>query len=65
VIATHMTWAALLAAGLVLAACNQGPDPAALPSAGPAGEQGPGYCDAPPADPDALEQWNELCLPDR
>jgi hypothetical protein len=51
---------------LLLAACNNPTPPGydAVPGDS-AGSAGPGYCESVPADPDEIEQWNQLCSPDR
>jgi hypothetical protein len=63
-------WGIVLAAGLGLAACSQGPmtppgPEAGMVSGGSAGASGSGYCEVPPADPDELDRWNQICMPDR
>jgi hypothetical protein len=60
----NVTWGLLLAGALALAACAD-TGTATAPAPESAGAAGPGYCDSPPADPDALENWNQLCMPDR
>ena len=56
----------LAAAALALAACAGNDMASPYPSGGgSAGAQGAGYCDSPPADPDALETWQQQCTPDR
>ncbi len=55
----------LLASVLALAACSNTTDMAPAPSGGSAGAEGPGYCDSPPANPDDLSDWNQLCSPQR
>ncbi|WP_299134961.1 hypothetical protein [uncultured Amaricoccus sp.] len=59
--------AGLAFAALCLAACANppAPDPNDTASGGSAGAQGPGYCDAPPADMTQMDRWNELCSPGR
>lgn len=53
----------LVASLFILAACDSGRAPD--PSGGAAGDMGPGYCDAPPAQADQLEHWNQTCMPAR
>ena len=54
----------LVAGALALAACaDTGTTTPLEPES--AGAAGPGYCDTPPANPDALENWNQLCMPNR
>ncbi len=50
----------LLAVLLLASACQ--PTPPA-PSGGAAGDMPAGYCDSPPANPEDLANWNELCAP--
>jgi hypothetical protein len=60
------TTCALLAAAsaLALAACTDTPTTATpLPTS--AAAAGPEFCETVPSDPDAIERWNELCMPDR
>jgi hypothetical protein len=60
------TTSALLAAGLLaLAACADNTATTPAPTGGSAGAEGIGYCDSPPSNPDELEDWNQLCMPER
>lgn len=52
----------LLAGGaLALLACQDTTGTAPAPSGGSAGAMGESYCEAPPADPEGMTQWNKLC----
>ena len=55
----------LLAAGaLALSACNATETvPEATVPGDSAGSAGPAYCEAPPSNPDDMEQWQQLCQP--
>lgn len=55
---------ALTLLGGLLAACSPGGDPEMEASGGSAGEMGPGFCEAPPSDPEQMAQWQDLCNPD-
>ncbi len=57
--------AGLAVAAFCLVACDAAPDPNNTSTGGAAGDQGPGYCDAPPADMTQLDHWNQLCSPGR
>ena len=50
---------------LALVACADNTATTAAPSGGSAGAEGIGYCNSPPSNPDDLEDWNELCMPNR
>ncbi len=61
-------YAPLAAAGalLLLAACNDPTPPGYNDVPGDsAGSAGPAYCESVPSNPDEIEQWNQLCSPDR
>jgi len=52
----------LLAGGvLALAACQQTTGTAPVPSGGSAGAMGESYCEAPPSNPDDMDNWEKLC----
>ena len=57
--------ALLVASLLALVACAENTAMAPAPSGGSAGAEGAGYCDSPPSNPDDLEDWNQLCMPER
>jgi hypothetical protein len=56
------TWWLLVASAVALLACT---DTATSPppTGGSAGTMGADHCDSPPADPAAIEAWNQRCLP--
>ena len=58
--------APLAVSALLLAACTDPTPPGydAVPGDS-AGSAGPEYCETVPSDPDAMEQWNQLCSPER
>jgi hypothetical protein len=52
----------LLAGGAVaLLACQNTTGTAPVQSGGSAGAMGEAYCEAPPANPDDMANWNRLC----
>ena len=53
----------LLLAGsaLALLACQDTTGTAPAASGGSAGAMGESYCEAPPTNPDDMENWNRLC----
>ena len=59
----------LALATLGLAACHPATAPVTnaatgvAPSGGTAGAMGEAYCETPPANPDDMTQWTELCQP--
>jgi hypothetical protein len=49
------------ASALVLLACQNTTGTETTSTGGSAGAMGEGYCETVPTDPEALEQWNQLC----
>jgi hypothetical protein len=58
------TWGLIAASALLLSACADQSATAPAPSGGgSAGAEGEAYCEAPPSNPDDLDNWNQLCAP--